>query len=68
MGQKFRASLSKSQGRGSWCVIFNHPLRSTKNGKPGLRVRRGLGTSDQEEAQGLVDQLNQMGAALFQHH
>lgn len=60
MEQKFRASLSKSQGRGSWCVIFNHPLRSTKSGKPGLRVRRGLGTSDQEEAQGLVDQLNQI--------
>ena len=58
--QKYRAALSKSQGRGSWCVIFNHPLRSTKNGKPGLRVRRGLGTSDQEEAQGLVDQLNQI--------
>lgn len=60
MGQKFRASLSKSQGRGSWCVIFNHPLRSNKSGKPGLRVRRGLGTSDQEEAQVLVDQLNQI--------
>lgn len=58
--QKFRASLSKSQGRGSWCVIFNHPLRSTKSGKPGLRTRRGLGTSDQEEAQELVDQLNQI--------
>lgn len=49
--KKFKASLSKSKGRDSWCVIFKHPIRSTKDGKPGLRVRKGLGTSDQDEAQ-----------------
>ncbi len=58
--QTFKASLSKSKGRGGWCVIFKHPIRSTKEGRPGLRVRRGLGTSDQEEAQNLVDQLNEL--------
>ncbi len=41
-------------------MIFKHPIRSTKDGKPGLRVRRGLGTSNQEEAQKLVDQLNEI--------
>lgn len=58
--QTFRASLSRSQGRGSWCIIFKHPLRSAKDGQPGLRVRRGLGTTDEGEAQGLVDQLNEL--------
>jgi hypothetical protein len=58
--QTFRASLSKSQGRGGWCVIFKHPLRSGKDGKPGLRVRRGLGTIVKDEAQELVDQLNKI--------
>jgi hypothetical protein len=56
----YMASLSRSQGRSSWSVIFRHPIRSQKNGKPGLRVRRGLGTLDEAEAQELVDQLNQL--------
>lgn len=54
--QQYRASLSK--GRESWCLIFRHPARLTADGKPGLRVRRGLGTSDPIEAQRLVDQMN----------
>lgn len=58
--QKFKASLSRSKGRSSWCVIFRHPLRAANNGRPGLRVRRGLGTSDQDEAQRLVEQLNEI--------
>ena len=59
MGEKkFRASLSK--GRIGWCVIFPHPLKTAKDGQPGLRVRKGLGTSDKDQAQALVDQLNQL--------
>ena len=58
--QTFKASLSISQGRGGWCVIFKHPLRSGKDGKPGLRVRRGLGTVIKDDAQELVDQLNKI--------
>lgn len=58
--QKFKASLSRSKGRSSWCVIFRHPLRMKSDGSPGLRVRRGLGTTDAQEAKTLVDQLNQI--------
>ena len=58
--QKFKAALSRSKGREFWCVIFNHPLRSGKDGKPGLRVRKGLGTIDQDEAQNMIDQLNEI--------
>lgn len=51
-----RATLSK--GRSSWCVIFRHPVCLAPDGKQKLRVRRGLGTSDQDQAQALVNQLN----------
>jgi hypothetical protein len=53
--QKFRASLSK--GRSGWCVIFRHPLLDGP-GNQKRRVRRGLGTREEEDAQKLVDQLN----------
>lgn len=56
----FQASLSRSQGRSSWSVIFRHPTRTDKAGNVGLRVRRGLGVSDEAEAQQLVDQLNEI--------
>lgn len=55
---KARATLSK--GRQSWCVIFRHPVCLGPDGKQKLRVRRGLGTSEQSDAQILVDQLNKI--------
>lgn len=58
--QNYTASLSRSQGRESWCVIFRHPLRNGNDGKPGLRIRRGLGTSDENEARELVEEMNQI--------
>ncbi len=60
MSKKYSASLSQSKGRHSWCVIFQHPLIQSKNGKTGARIRKGLGTSDKDEAQKLVDQLNEI--------
>jgi hypothetical protein len=61
MEKRFVASLSRSQGRSAWAVIFRHPVRVDPNsGKPGLRVRQGLGTSDEDEANHLKDQLNQL--------
>ncbi len=58
--QKFKASLSRSRGRKSWCVIFKHPLRTGADGRPGFRTRRGLGTDDENVAQKMVDQLNEL--------
>jgi hypothetical protein len=60
MAIKAKASLSQSNGRPGWCVIFRHPLRMGNNGRPGLRVRRGLGTSDEGEANRLVSELNEI--------
>lgn len=61
MEKRFLATLSRSQGRNSWAVIFRHPVRPDPNtGKVGLRVRQGLGTTDDAEANQLKDQLNQL--------
>ncbi|MDO9012456.1 MAG: hypothetical protein Q7U78_11715 [Gallionella sp.] len=61
MKKQFVAALSRSQGRSAWAVIFRHPIRIDPNtGKVGLRVRQGLGTADDVEADQLKDQLNQL--------
>src|SRR4051812_25997174 len=57
----YKASLSKSQGRQSWSIMFRHPVRQDEaTGKPGKRVRQGLGTRDETEAQRLVDEMNEI--------
>lgn len=55
--QAKRATLSK--GRASWCMIFRHPVCKAPNGQA-LRVRRGLGTSDEDAATALISELNQL--------
>jgi len=61
MEKRFLATLSRSQGRNVWAVIFRHPVRIDPNtGKTGWRVRQGLGTADLGEADKLKDQLNQL--------
>ena len=60
MDKSYQASKSRSQGRDSWAVIFRHPVRLDPSGRPGRRVRRGLGTRDEAEADRLVGQLNEI--------
>ena len=56
---RYSASLSQTQGRSGYSVIFRHPARRDEaTGKPGVRVRRGLGTRDEAEAERLRDELN----------
>lgn len=56
-----KASLSRSQGRPGWSVIFRHPvLCDASTGKPGQRIRRGLGTRDKPEASRLTNELTQL--------
>lgn len=59
MDRTFRSAKNRSQGREGWCILFRHPLRHDGEGKP-LRVRRGLGTKDDAEADGLVEQMNRL--------
>jgi hypothetical protein len=57
----YKASLSQSQGREGWAIIFRHPVRIERTtGKPGLRVRRGLGTKNRTEAEQLVAEMNEL--------
>src|SRR5687768_6019448 len=57
----YSASLSQSQGRSGYSVIFRHPIRRDEaTGKPGVRVRRGLSTRDRAEAERLRGQLNEL--------
>ena len=57
----YSASLSQSQGRSGYSIIFRHPARrDDTTGKPGIRVRRGLGTRDPTEAERLKEELNQL--------
>jgi hypothetical protein len=60
MAKYYTASKSRSQGRDSWTVIFRHPVRLDASGKPGRRVRRGLGTKDKGEADRLVAEVNEL--------
>jgi hypothetical protein len=53
MEPTYLATKTRS-GRPGWSVIFRHPLRRDTRGKPGLKVRRGLDTTDDHEADALV--------------
>ncbi len=60
MAKYYTASKSRSQGREGWAVIFRHPARLDGTGKPGRRVRRGLGTNDENLAAQLIAELNEI--------
>ena len=57
--RNYQATKTRSN-RPGWSVTFSHPLRSDARGQVGLKMRRGLGTTDDDEAQQLVDQLNEL--------
>jgi len=55
----YKATKTRSK-RPGWSVTFRHPKRTDSRGRPGLKVRRGLGTPDELEANRLVEQLNEL--------
>jgi len=60
-GRTYTARKVRDTGRNRWSVIYRHPVRiDSATGNPGRRVRRGLGTSDEAEADRLVAELNQL--------
>ena len=65
----YSSSLSQSQGRLGYSIIFRHPVRRDEStGNPGLKVRRGLGTRDKAEAKRLRDQLDRLLADPQYHN
>src|SRR5208283_2299599 len=59
MTSSSRASKTRSN-RPGWSVTFRHPVRTDSRGQRGLKVRRGLRTADDAEANRLVAQLNEL--------
>lgn len=57
MTETYTATKTRS-ARPGWSITFRHPLRRDTRGKPGLKIRRGLGTTDEAEADKLVAQMN----------
>ena len=57
MDETYTATKTRS-GRPGWSVSFRHPLRRDARGKVGLKVRRGLDTTDDSRADDLVAELN----------
>lgn len=58
---KYMASKTKSQNRAGWSVIFRHPaVVNPDTGKPGKRVRYGLGTQDDDVADSMIADLNEL--------
>jgi hypothetical protein len=56
----YTASKSPTKDRPGFSISFRHPCRNDSKGKPGLKVRRGLGTAIAEEADTLVAQMNKL--------
>ena len=54
----YTASKSLTKGRPGWSMGFRHPLRLDSKGRPGLKMRRGLGTENAGKADELVTQMN----------
>jgi hypothetical protein len=59
MQDTYTATKTRS-GRPGWSVSFRHPLRRDTRMKLGLKIRRGLNTANDEEADALVAQLNML--------
>lgn len=59
MASQYRASKTRSS-RPGWSATFRHPVRTDSRGQRGLKVRRGLGTTDEAEADRYIEELNQL--------
>ncbi len=60
MTSKVYTATKTRSGRPGWSVVFSHPRRSDARGRLGLKVRRGLGTTDDTQADQRVSQLNEL--------
>ena len=59
--RKYTASKSRTQGRNAWAISFRHPVvKKDPSSSSGIKVRRGLGTSDESEADKLVSEMNEL--------
>lgn len=60
MATQYRASKFKTNNRPGRTITFRRLLRKDSQGRAGLKVRRGLGTTDEDEANALVEEMNEL--------
>src|ERR1700682_4990687 len=58
MTKDFYVASKSRPNRPGWSISFRHPLRNDSRGRAGLKMRRGLGTSDEIEAEAMVGEMN----------
>lgn len=56
----YLAAKVRAKEGATWVLTFRHPLKTDPRGRPGRKVRRSSGTTDETQAQALVDQLNEL--------
>ena len=62
MATQYTAAIRQNPGRSAYFIDFRHPLRPdpSNQGKPGRKVRKGLGTEDLVDAERLASELNRL--------
>lgn len=56
----YSAKLTRGANRTFFSIDFRHPVKKDRAGRFGLKVRRGLGTDDQEVAESLLAEMNEL--------
>ena len=57
MADGYKATAARNPGRKAWLVDFRHPLKNDNSNKPGKKIRKGLGTESEVEAQEMARRL-----------
>jgi hypothetical protein len=68
MAARYTASKVPTRDGTAWLITFRHPLRPDARGKQGRKVRRGLNTDNEERAQLLVAQMNELLGDVAWHN
>lgn len=55
---RYTAAKVRAKEGATWVLTFRHPLKNDPRGKPGRKMRRSAGTTDDVQAEELRNQLN----------
>lgn len=57
---RYSASKVRGANRESGSIVFRHPVKIDQYGKTGLRIYRGLGTTDEDKVELLISQMDEI--------
>lgn len=55
---RYTAAKVRPKEGATWVLTFRHPMKTDQRGKPGRKMRRSAGTTDEARAEELREQLN----------